>query len=32
MVGTKRQAREVIALEAQRAGMPSSTSAGSAAC
>jgi small subunit ribosomal protein S2 len=32
MIGTKRQARDVIALEAKRAGMPLSTSAGSAAC
>jgi small subunit ribosomal protein S2 len=31
-VGTKRQAREIIAEEAQRAGAPLSTSAGWAAC
>jgi ribosomal protein S2 len=31
-VGTKRQAREIVALEAQRAACPSSSSAGSAAC
>ena len=32
MVGTKRQAREVIAMEAKRCACPSSTSAGSVAC
>jgi ribosomal protein S2 len=32
MVGTKRQARETIAAEAQRAGVPLLTSVGWAAC
>ena len=32
MVGTKRQAREIVAAEARAPACPSSTSAGSAAC